>query len=224
MSVAVTTAAGAGLTLPLVCATDAAAATDSTWNKVADCESNRNWNINTGNGYYGGLQFAQATWKAYGGTAFAARADLASRAEQVAIGEKVLQAQGPEAWPRCSGEAGLTRGGDSAAAPATPAEAVSKHHASVPHPVRTGTTSYRVVSGDTLSGIAQGRHIKGGWRRLQAANRSVVGDDPDLILPGQELVLPGAGTASGPERSAKRPAERPEQAGQTKQSPTAQGS
>lgn len=95
------TAGGAGLALPLISVSGAAAAPLSTWDKVAQCESTGDWNINTGNGYYGGLQFASSTWKAYGGTAYASRADLASKSEQIAVAEKVLRGQGPGAWPVC---------------------------------------------------------------------------------------------------------------------------
>lgn len=89
----------------------ASAATQATWDKVADCESSGNWKINTGNGYYGGLQFSQSTWEAYGGTRYAPRADLATRTQQILVAEKVLAGQGPGAWPVCSVRAGLTRGG-----------------------------------------------------------------------------------------------------------------
>ena len=70
------TAGGAGIAIPLVGAGagTAQAADVSTWNKVAACESSGDWSINTGNGYYGGLQFTQSTWEAYGGTAYARRA------------------------------------------------------------------------------------------------------------------------------------------------------
>nr|WP_221203146.1 transglycosylase family protein [Modestobacter versicolor] len=71
------------------------------WDAVARCESGGNWSINTGNGYYGGLQFSQSTWAAYGGTAYASRADLASREQQIAVGEEVLAGQGAGAWPTC---------------------------------------------------------------------------------------------------------------------------
>ena len=71
------------------------------WDAVADCESGGNWSINTGNGYYGGLQFSQSTWAGYGGTAYAARADLATREQQIAVGEAVLAGQGKGAWPTC---------------------------------------------------------------------------------------------------------------------------
>ena len=71
-------------------------------NKPAACESTGDWQINTGNGYYGGLQFSQSTWRPFGGTAYAARADLASEDQQIAVAEKVLKGQGPQAWPVCS--------------------------------------------------------------------------------------------------------------------------
>jgi resuscitation-promoting factor RpfA len=89
----------------------ASAATNNTWNQVAECESSGNWTIRTGNGYYGGLQFSQSTWVAYGGTRYAPRADLATRAQQILVAEKVLAAQGPGAWPVCGPRAGLSRGG-----------------------------------------------------------------------------------------------------------------
>jgi hypothetical protein len=76
-------------------------ATGNDWDAVALCESGGNWSINTGNGYYGGLQFSSSTWLAFGGGAYAPRADLAARSQQIAIGEKVLAAQGPGAWPTC---------------------------------------------------------------------------------------------------------------------------
>jgi hypothetical protein len=71
------------------------------WDAVAQCESGGNWSINTGNGYYGGLQFSSSTWLAYGGGAYAPRADLATRGQQIAIAEKVLAVQGAGAWPVC---------------------------------------------------------------------------------------------------------------------------
>ncbi|MGW2253703.1 transglycosylase family protein [Kitasatospora sp. NPDC001660] len=95
----------------LVTATSASAAPVSTWDAVAQCESGGNWAINTGNGFYGGLQFTSSTWAAYGGTAYAAQANQATKAQQIAVAEKVLASQGPGAWPVCSVKAGLTKGG-----------------------------------------------------------------------------------------------------------------
>jgi len=107
---AVSTVGFAG-TLALAAATPGNAASVSTWDRVAACESSGNWHINTGNGYYGGLQFTRSTWIAYGGGKYAPRADLATKAEQIIIAEKVLKGQGPGAWPVCSVRGGLTRGG-----------------------------------------------------------------------------------------------------------------
>ncbi|MFJ1751972.1 transglycosylase family protein [Kitasatospora sp. NPDC088134] len=98
----------------LVTANTASAADVSTWDKVAQCESTGNWSINTGNGFYGGLQFTSSTWAAFGGTAYAPQANQASKAQQIAVAEKVLASQGPGAWPVCSVQAGLTKGGAAA--------------------------------------------------------------------------------------------------------------
>ncbi|MFF0853940.1 transglycosylase family protein [Streptomyces sp. NPDC003388] len=230
------TAGGAGLAIPLVAAGTADAADAATWNKVAACESSGNWHINTGNGYYGGLQFTQSTWEAYGGTRYAPRADLAGSGQQMAVAEHVLDGQGPGAWPACSVRAGLSRGG---AAPDVHTDGAASR------PARTGpkrdmrdvkpqTTPqsragraemYTVVRGDTLSGIAGEQHVRGGWRKLYEGNRDVIGSDPDLILPGQRLGLgataspasdtrPHTGTApkskspKKKEPSRKRPAEK----------------
>ncbi len=78
----------------------------SIWDAIAGCEAGGNWAINTGNGYYGGVQFDQGTWERNGGLRFAARADLATREEQIAIAEVTRQRQGWGAWPVCSGRAG----------------------------------------------------------------------------------------------------------------------
>jgi uncharacterized protein YabE (DUF348 family) len=71
------------------------------WDAVAQCESGGNWHINTGNGFYGGLQFDYGTWLANGGGAYAPRADLASREQQIAIATKVYNARGSSPWPVC---------------------------------------------------------------------------------------------------------------------------
>jgi resuscitation-promoting factor RpfB len=71
------------------------------WDAVAQCESGGNWHINTGNGFYGGLQFDYSTWLSNGGGAYAPRADLASREEQIAIATKVYNARGSSPWPVC---------------------------------------------------------------------------------------------------------------------------
>ncbi|MEI7032437.1 transglycosylase family protein [Streptomyces pratensis] len=102
--------AGAAVAVPLMGATNASAASVATWDAVAQCESGGNWSINTGNGYYGGLQFSQSSWAAAGGTQYAPRADLASKDQQIATAEKLLDMQGPGAWA-CAGAGGLTDDG-----------------------------------------------------------------------------------------------------------------
>jgi uncharacterized protein YabE (DUF348 family) len=71
------------------------------WDAVANCESGGNWSINTGNGYYGGLQFSSSTWLSNGGGAYASRADLASREQQIAIATKLYNQSGAGSWPVC---------------------------------------------------------------------------------------------------------------------------
>ncbi|WP_406469581.1 LysM peptidoglycan-binding domain-containing protein [Streptomyces hirsutus] len=99
--IAVAGVTGAAVAAPLMAAGNASAATASEWDAVAQCESGGNWSINTGNGYYGGLQFSASTWAGYGGTAHAGTADQASKAQQIEIAEKVLAGQGKGAWPVC---------------------------------------------------------------------------------------------------------------------------
>ncbi|MGH3801325.1 MAG: transglycosylase family protein [Pseudonocardiaceae bacterium] len=81
----------------------------SVWDRLAQCESGGNWAVNTGNGYYGGLQFDQGTWNANGGNRYAPYAHQASRDEQIAVARKVRNARGGySAWPACSARLGLT--------------------------------------------------------------------------------------------------------------------
>ena len=105
LALAATTAVAVGGSVAL-----AAPAHADVWDSVAQCESGGNWSINTGNGYHGGLQFSASTWRAYGGTAYAPSAAQATKAQQIAVAQKVLQGQGPGAWPVCSKKAGLTKG------------------------------------------------------------------------------------------------------------------
>ncbi|QFS93431.1 Resuscitation-promoting factor RpfB precursor [Mycobacterium sp. THAF192] len=78
----------------------------ATWDALARCEAGGNWGINTGNGYFGGVQFDQNTWERNGGLRYAQRADLATREEQIAIAEVTRARQGWGAWPTCSGRIG----------------------------------------------------------------------------------------------------------------------
>ncbi|MFG2192468.1 transglycosylase family protein [Streptomyces sp. NPDC048639] len=186
----------------LAAAGPAGAADTGVWDRIAACESGGNWHINTGNGYYGGLQFAGTTWSAYGGTSYAPTADKASRAQQIAVATKVQAAQGWGAWPVCGARAGAS--GDApanstpaASAPRSEIAAVKPTKPSRPRqaPARTdGHTDrsqdradYTVEQGDTLGSVAEAHGTT--WQAVFEANRAVIGDDPDLILPGQRLDL-----------------------------------
>ncbi|MFF8658307.1 LysM peptidoglycan-binding domain-containing protein [Streptomyces huasconensis] len=134
------------------------------WDCLAECESSGRWDANTGNGFYGGLQFWQPTWEAHGGLAYAPRADLATKEEQIKVAEKVLSTQGWKAWPTCSKKVRIER---------------------------FDRRVHVVRSGDTLSSIARQYGVVGGWKALYKANQDVVGTDPDRLGVGTELVIPG---------------------------------
>ncbi|WP_323177874.1 FG-GAP-like repeat-containing protein [Streptomyces sp. NBC_00083] len=105
--VSLAAAAGAALVCTLtLSATPAAAASVETWDKVAHCESTDNWQANTGNGYYGGLQISASTWNAFGGQAYAAYPHQATKKQQILIAEKILAGQGAGAWA-CAPGTGL---------------------------------------------------------------------------------------------------------------------
>jgi len=176
------------------------------WSGVAACESGGNWSINTGNGYYGGLQFSQSTWNAYGGQQYASRADLASPAQQIAVAESVLAGQGIGAWPVCGVHlgGGSTSVARSAPAPApaaapeparSPAAAPARQQSSVEHVTRSfsGGGNYVVRPGETLGTIAAAHGTS--WQALWASNRSRIAD-PSRIYTGQHLQVAGAVSSS----------------------------
>ncbi|MEI5522710.1 transglycosylase family protein [Streptomyces brasiliscabiei] len=202
----------AAIAAPLMAAGSASAATASEWDTVAQCESGGDWSINTGNGYYGGLQFSASTWAAYGGTQYASTADRASKAQQIAVAEKVLAGQGKGAWPVCgTGLSGASYDGAAASGGNTNSGSTqqntqkstqkstedtrasrSSERATVETPtgkkVKKGDGEYKVVKGDTLSGIAEKKNVKGGWEKLFELNKDII-DDADFIYPGQQLHL-----------------------------------
>ncbi len=93
------TIAGALAVAPMALATGTANADSGVnWDAVAACESGGNWSINTGNGYYGGLQFSMGTWRSHGGSG---APHAASRQEQIRVANNVLKTQGIGAWPTC---------------------------------------------------------------------------------------------------------------------------
>jgi nucleoid-associated protein YgaU len=134
----------------------------SVWDRIAQCESSGDWHINTGNSYYGGLQFWQPTWVLFGGLKYADRADLATPEQQIAVAEAVLKVQGWDAWPVCARRIGLTG------------------HNNIVHTVQ---------SGETLSSIARSYDVSGGWQRLYQLNKAAIGADPDKITAGLVLTV-----------------------------------
>ncbi|MEU3888115.1 transglycosylase family protein [Streptomyces sp. NPDC029041] len=210
-AIAIAGVTGAAVAAPLMAAGNASAATTSEWDAVAQCESGGNWSINTGNGYYGGLQFSASTWSGYGGTQYASTADQATKAQQIEIAEKVLASQGKGAWPVCGkGLSGASTGGGSSSdsgsssqqqstetretqqQPASRSDERPAAKKTVTTPtgkkVKKGDGEYKVVKGDTLGSIAADKKVKGGWEKLFELNKDIV-EDADLIYPGQQLHL-----------------------------------
>jgi len=184
--VARATAGATAIALPMVgvaaLATGTAeAATESQWDNVAQCESGGNWHINTGNGYYGGLQFSQPTWVNYGGQQYASRADLATKDEQIAVANKVLAHQGWGAWPVCSQRRGLAIRIDDRADRSFRRAPLWNGKLKGIHVVRPG---------ESLSLIALRHGVRGGWKAIYHANRKTIGANPDMIQIGMRLRLP----------------------------------
>ena len=187
--------AGIAVGAPLAIAATPASATN--WDAIAQCESSGNWNTNTGNGYYGGLQFSQSTWKAYGGTGSAANA---SRDEQIAVAERVLQGQGIGAWPVCGKKGGGSSAPKASAKTNTTKKVTPKKSTTAPKaaaapkaaPAVSGVSSsnpagdYTVVAGDTLSKIAKQFNVQGGYAKLQDLNAKYI-PNADMILVGQKI-------------------------------------
>jgi len=204
------TAAGVAGTAALLGPASAAQASSVNWDAIAQCESGGNWSISTGNGFYGGLQFTRGTWKAYGGTKYAATANKASRSEQIAIAEKVLRGQGIGAWPVCGKKGGSSKHYSGTNTSGSKSHKSSSHKSSThksksvthkstkksattPKVTRATTAkatgkTYVVRSGDTLSAIATKNHISGGWHTLYQLNSKTI-SNPNLIFPGQRITL-----------------------------------
>ncbi len=172
-------------------ATASSAQASSVWDRVAACESGGNWHINTGNGFYGGLQFTRSTWNGFGGGRYASRADLATRSEQISVAQRVLAAQGAGAWPTCGARAGLTRsnggasGGASTAAASRSATRTAVHHSApaashgrlVVDGIRgpkTNTAIERWVGG-SVNGSLSRSDVKALQRKVGSAPDGIIG-------------------------------------------------
>ncbi len=200
LAVGAVLAAATAITASPMLAGTASAASAHNWDGVANCESSGNWHINTGNGYYGGLQFSASTWRAYGGGQYASRADRASKSQQIAIAEKVLRGQGVGAWPVCgrnlrsaSNTTHTSPVRHSSARKHVATKHVVKHvHRSTVKPSRhlsaVSKHMYVVRHGDTLSKIARAHDVSGGWRTLAHLNRGII-HNPNLIYTGERIRL-----------------------------------
>ncbi|WP_328464756.1 LysM peptidoglycan-binding domain-containing protein [Actinoplanes sp. NBC_00393] len=165
------------------------------WDAIAQCESGGNWRINTGNGYYGGLQFSRGTWRAYGGGRYATTANRATKSEQILIAERVLRGQGIGAWPHCGRRNAYK---PSASTKATARKAAARRAAASRAAARNAlarratsaatTRTYVVRPGDTLAGIANRYDVAGGWRALYRANDTVL-NSPHLLYAGQRITI-----------------------------------
>jgi resuscitation-promoting factor RpfA len=182
-TIARTALVGAVAGAPLFATIPAAqAATTSTWDRVAQCESGGRWNVNTGNGYHGGLQFSPTTWSSFGGGQFAPKAHQASRAEQIVVAERVLARQGWGAWPVCSRKAGAR--GEAASLRSAPQDTSKAKR--VRSSASTPGGNYVVQRGDTLSEIAARNGVKGGWKALASKNPNL---DPHRLRVGMTLAV-----------------------------------
>ena len=211
-----------------------AAANHTVWDRVAHCESGNRWHINTGNGYYGGLQFSRAPGRAYGGNKYASRADHASRAEQIQVARRVLKRQGAGAWPVCGPRAGLSKSSGHATSARLPANAGNgMTSGSAPKSTHKKSTHKKVDAqevdaqeGDAprrraarprahlrraqrrhAEPIAQRFHVHGGWHALYRANRSHL-HNPNVLRVGQHLRHPVSRTRIVP-RPGPGPLRRP---------------
>ncbi len=163
---------------PVALAGTAGAAPDSDWDRLAQCESGGNWSINTGNGYYGGLQFSPTSWRAFGGSGMPHQA---GRDTQIAVAERTLAAQGWGAWPSCSRKLGLN---GSAEPNRVRASAPVEAPAAAPAPAPAGNGNYTVQAGDTLSRIAARNGTT--WQELWNRNTDVL-SNPNVLRIGQTL-------------------------------------
>jgi LysM repeat protein len=167
------------------------------WDALAQCEASGNWAANTGNGYYGGLQFTQQTWNAYGGQGSPANA---SREQQIAVAERVLAGQGKGAWPACTAKMGAGQVAKTAPAPQQQRKAQpQQRQAAAPvqqAPVAVAVAgsksnpsgNYEIKAGDTLSKIAEANKVAGGYQAIVEKNKDFL-TNPDLIFPGDKILI-----------------------------------
>ncbi|WP_069884085.1 transglycosylase family protein [Streptomyces luteocolor] len=188
---------GSAIAIPLLGATSASAAETTTWEKLAECESGGAWSADPGNGYYGGLQLSQEMWEKYGGLSYAPSADQASRSQQIAVAEQILDDQGTAAWPSCAPIAGLTQ--DGAAADVDPGAPVTPEPSDSADPSGSGDAKDSEGSKDSKDSEDSGKKDKEkGSEDSTSPEGSREADEPsDSADPSDDASdTPGEGDAS----------------------------
>jgi len=187
---------GAVAAAPMALTTGLASA-DTDWDELAQCESSGDWSTNTGNGFGGGLQFTDSTWRAFGGSG---QPEDASRAEQIQVAERVKAEQGMNAWPTCSEKTGNTddsanteSGSGSSSSSSDDSDdsdsegirsaAPTDKPAQPAAPAAPGA-AHTVAAGDTLSSIAAANGVS--WQSVAERNGLA---NPDSLSVGQQLAL-----------------------------------
>ncbi|WP_330249899.1 transglycosylase family protein [Nocardia sp. NBC_00565] len=145
----------------------AEAAPAHNWDGVAQCESGGNWGINTGNGYYGGLQFSQGTWAANGG---AGSANHASKEEQIRVAENVLATQGAGAWPVCGQ---YLRAGESEPSPAVVEPEPAAPAQAAPAPTTNVDTAIERAKAAGFE-LAKQNGLEGPYKQLLEQNSALI--------------------------------------------------
>ncbi|MFD8396612.1 transglycosylase family protein [Streptomyces sp. NPDC059680] len=192
-----------GIGASIVAAGTAHAVSANQWDRIAACESgdkntpaSGRWNLPYGDAdSTGGLQIQDRTWADFGGLDMAPHAYQATKAQQIAVAERILAAQGPGAWACNSPGHGIASGalsGKPLSPDPAPAPKPNPEPDFAPLPEPTADT-YTVQRGDYLAKIASMLGIDGGWRALYGLNRSTIGADPEAISVGMKLKLPTAG-------------------------------
>ncbi|MFC8953620.1 peptidoglycan DD-metalloendopeptidase family protein [Streptomyces sp. NPDC057101] len=207
-------ATGASVALPALAAVPASAASASAWDKIAECESSGRWDLPYGDAdSTGGLQIQKRTWDDFNGPSLtgAAYPYQATKAQQIQVAELILAQQGPQAWScnamtgyplSTQGAGALPESASVSVTAAAPEAPPSPERTQAPPTTGQGSTTYRVMGGDTLYGIARaqtGDTSSDNWRSLYDANRQVIGEDPNAIEPGQILRIPEPRPVSEPE-------------------------
>ncbi|MFI8966231.1 transglycosylase family protein [Streptomyces sp. NPDC053493] len=184
---------GSAMALPLLATGSASAADAATWDRVAECESGGAWSANFGNGLYGGLQFTQEGWERHGGLAYAPSADLASRAQQIAVAEKAFAA-GDTQWATCAPIAGLKKDGKAPGVDPGPGAAPKESTGPLPESNRTDG----LPAGSGATSAAPSAPVTTPATPATPATPSAPGTAPSAgstVTPGQATTAPQAPTS-----------------------------